>query len=330
MDSSTHTPDTQPEASPSVTVLWLYIFGFVVCSVVVFLLPAPYSLYLLVVLVAASMGFGIYRLIRAARPPRPRAPAPPPVSETVSAAVTAVPVAPQAPARRAPAALSRLSAYRSGFAAVFALAGFALMIAAAFDYRTLNDQAYLADGSLKMIAGGLMIGGAVRVSRRLPALNEPVAAPLDHLRRFWWVFAGLGALFLMTLAEINGQMRHIPALQEVPTPLQFGLLVGGVLLLGYGFGGAPSLNPLRIRIVWSTVIPLGAILALALFLRAWQNDVSLTYLLDELHYSDAVLGLEGRPYQPILTPMSGQATDPWVYPFLVTNTVAVLGHTFAG
>ncbi|MCC6802904.1 MAG: glycosyltransferase family 39 protein [Anaerolineae bacterium] len=122
----------------------------------------------------------------------------------------------------------------------------------------------------------------------------------------------------------------MPALQEVPTPVQFTLLVGGVLLLGYGLGGAPPLNPLRIRLVWSTVIPLGVILALALFLRAWQNDVSLTYLLDELHYSDAVLGLEGRPYQPILMPMSGQATDPWVYPFLVTNTVAVLGHTFAG
>lgn len=330
MDSSTPTPDTQPEASPSVAALWLYIFGFVVCSVVVFLLPAPYSLYLLVVLVAASMGYGVYRLIRPARPPRPRPPAAPSVSEASSAAVTAVPAVPQAPARPIPAFLSRLGALRSGIAAVFALAGFALMVAAAFDYRPLNDQAYLADGSLKMIAGGLMIGVAVRVSRRLPALNEPVDAPLDRLRRFWWVFAGLGGLFLLTLAEINGQMLHLPALQEVPTPVQFGLLVGGVLLLGYGFGGAPSLNPLRLKIVWSTVIPLGAILALALFLRVWQNDTSLTYLLDELHYSDAVMALEGRPYQPILTPMSGQAADPWVYPFLVTNTVAVLGHTFAG
>jgi hypothetical protein len=214
--------------------------------------------------------------------------------------------------------------------AAFALLGFGLMIAAAIDLRPLNRQQFMDDGTYKMIAGALAIGVAVRVARRLPALVEPTDERMDRLRRFWWLFAGIGMLFMATLAEINGQMLRMPALREVPTPIQFGLLVGGVLLVGYGFGGAPSLNPLRLKLRWSTLLPLVAVLALALFLRLWNNDLTLRYLMDEMHYSDAVLGLEGRPFQPLLEPMSGQAADPWIYPFFVTSAVGVLGHTFAG
>ena len=125
MDSSTHTPDTQPEAAPTATTLWLYIFGFVVCSILVYVIPAPYSTYLLVILVLGSMAFGVYRLLR------PFSRASVPADESVGAeTIAAASSAPEAPVRVMPAFLARLGAYRSGFAVVFALLGFALMIAA--------------------------------------------------------------------------------------------------------------------------------------------------------------------------------------------------------
>lgn len=320
METSPQTPDNRPEARPMSTMTWLYVLGFVGCSILVFLLPAPYSLYLLVILVLGSLVLGIYRLNRPVGLRKSAL-----VEPASSLAVAAAPLKPKAAAR-----WSRLSVYRSGIAVVFALLGFALMIAATFDLRPANEQQFMSDGAYKMIAGALAIAVAVRVSRRLPALVEPTGVRLDRLHRFWWLFAGVGALFMATLAEINGQVLQMPALREVSTQVQFGLLVSGVLLLGYGFGGAPSLNPLRLNIRWSTLIPLGAVLALALCLRLWNNDVTLRYLMDEMHYSDAVLGLEGRPFQTILTPMSGQAADPWIYPFVVTGAVDVLGHTWAG
>lgn len=337
METSPQFSEDQPQVSPEVrptpaAMLWLYVFGFIACSVLVFLLPAPYSMYLLGILVVGSVGWGIYRLKRpftAAPVKRVAIPIPASVpsvpSDALPARLARVPMV-----RRLARPLARLGALRSLISAAFALLGFGLMIAATVDLRPLNQQMFMSDGTLKLIAGALAIGVAVRVARRLPALVEPTVEPMDRLRRFWWLFAGLGALFLAVLAETNGQVLDMPALLEVPTQVQFGLLVSGVLLLGYGLGGAPSLNPLRLRFKWSTVLPLVAVIALALFLRLWNNDTTLRYLMDELHYSDAVLGLEGRPFQPILTPMSGQAADPWIYPFLVTGSVDVFGHNWAG
>lgn len=322
MDSSTHTPETQREAAATSSILWFYILGFVVCSFVVILAPAPYSSYLLIILVGGSVAFGVIRL-RRLNSPQPEA--------IESAEVSAVtPSEPGMFARLAAAVRSRLSAYRSGFAFVLALLGFALMIAAAFDLRTLNGQRYLADGGLKVIAGGLAIGAAVHLHRRLPALPRPLDVPLGRLHRFWWLFAGVGVVMIAVVAEINGQMLHLPALWDVRSSTQFILFQVGVLLVGYGFGGAPSLNPFRIKITWSTVIPLGAIIALALFLRTWNQATTLPYLIDELHWSDAILAVEGRPTLQILTPMSGQSPYSWIFPYWQSIAVHFLGHNFVG
>ncbi|MFN8449695.1 MAG: glycosyltransferase family 39 protein [Anaerolineae bacterium] len=338
MDSSTHTPENQPGARPSSTVLWLYVVGFVICSVLVFMLPAPYSLYLLIALVVGSILLGVFRLIRpldSAPSISTTAPAKPAASAPVE--VVAVPLpksevpetTEQSHFRLIPA---RLSAFRNGFPVLLALLGFALMVAAAFDLRTLNEQTLLLDGGLKAIAGGLVIGAAVRLSRRLPALGAPLDVPLGRLRRFWWVFAGVGVVMIAVVTEINGQLLHMPSLAEVPSQVQYVLLMGGILLVGYGFGGAPPLLPrLRdLQIRWSTVLPLSGILGVALFVRLWNLGTALPYLIDELHWSDAILAVESRPNLQILTPMSGQSPYTWVFPYWQTMAVHFLGHTFDG
>jgi Dolichyl-phosphate-mannose-protein mannosyltransferase len=215
-------------------------------------------------------------------------------------------------------------------AAAFALIGFVLMIAAAFDFRPLNAQMRVDSAALKMIAGALAIGAAVRLSKRLPPLGKPLFVPLDKLRRFCWLCAGIGILLLALVAEINGNFLHILALQAVPTHLQYAMLFGGVLLLGYGFGGMPSLDPRRLRIEGRTALLLGAILALALFLRLWNGEGAQRYLVDELHFSDGIVMLEGRPNQPILRPMSAESPYTWVFPYWQSAAVIFFGHDFVG
>ena len=219
---------------------------------------------------------------------------------------------------------------RNTVGAVFALIGFALMIAAALDFRPANAQTLVDSAALKMILGGLAIGAAIRLSNRLPALGKPLSVPLDRLRRFCWLCAGVGIVLLVLVAEINGNFLHIAVLQRVPSLLQYLMLLSGVLLLGYGFGGMPSLDPRRLKIEWRTALLLGAILVLALFLRLWNGEAAQRYLVDELHFSDGIVMLEGRPNQPILRPMSGESPYTWIFPYWQSAAVIFLGHDFVG
>ncbi len=312
MGTSPQTKHDQPESAPAPTV-WVYLFGFAVCVVGMFLLPPPFSSLMLIALALGSIGWGMHRL-----------------SRTVGLAPTirdALPHLPQSVLRL----LRRVS--RDAYAAGFGLLGFVLMIAATLDLRPLNEQTLIGYGAAKMIAGGLAVGVAVRLSTRLPALAKPLDVPLDKLRRRWWFFAGVGTLLMITLAEINGQVLHLPVLTDVSSRVQFAMLLSGVLLVGYGFGGAPVLRlhlPRAASAERATIIALGAIIALALFLRLWDQAGTIRYLIDELHWSDAIIAVETRPTLQILTPMSAQSPYTWVFPYFQSGAVALLGHNFVG
>ncbi|MEO8392772.1 MAG: glycosyltransferase family 39 protein [Chloroflexota bacterium] len=219
---------------------------------------------------------------------------------------------------------------RNRIAALFALIGFGLMIAAALDFRPGYAQTRVDSAILKMLLGAVAVGAAVYLSNHLPPLGKPLFVPLDRLRRSGWLCAGIGVLLLIIVGEISGNYFHIPVLQQVPSQLQYAMLLIGILLLGYGLGGMPSLNPRRLKIEWSLALPLLAILALALFLRLWNLEGSQRYLVDELHFSDGIVMLEGRPNQPILRPMSGESPYTWIFPYWQSAAVIFLGHNFAG
>ncbi|MEP7290130.1 MAG: glycosyltransferase family 39 protein [Chloroflexota bacterium] len=229
-----------------------------------------------------------------------------------------------------PAASGGFRARAHRYAGLFALLAFALMIAAALDFRTASGQQFLASGSLKMILGALALGAAVRLSDRLPPLGKPLDVALDPARRFWWAFAGAGALLLFAVAEINGQVLHALFLKDVSSHLQYLLLVGGIVLVAYGLAGAPSLRLRRVSIDGRTLLPLAAIMALALFLRLWNQAGTVRVLIDELHWSDAIMAVEGRPTLQILAPMSAQSPYTWLFPYWQAGAVRLLGHNFVG
>ncbi len=308
---------TSNDGRRSVRPVGLYLLGFAAAVVLTILLPAPYSSLAFLILVAGSISVGVIALWRAR--PRPVRPVrPPPVPK------------PKKPSRFA--ALSRYHVHSNPLAALFMLIALGLMIAAAIDFNPDNQLMLLADGVNKMLLGGLALGVAIWLSDRLPVLRRPVDLPLGRLRRFWWVFALIGVVMLAAVAEINGEVFHLPLLTDVSELVQYGLMMFGVLLVGYGFGGAPSLWPKwrAIKIDWSLVLPLAAIIGLALFLRLWDQSGTLRYLIDELHWSDGILAVEGRPTLHILTPMSGESPYSWIFPFWQSGAVAILGHNWDG
>jgi hypothetical protein len=217
-------------------------------------------------------------------------------------------------------------------AALFALLAFALMLAAALDFRPANRQQLLDSATLKMIAGALALGAAVRLSLRLPPLPKPLDVPLAKMRRFWWLFAVLGVVLIGVVAQVNADILRstITSSEQMPASVQYALWMAGIALVAYGFGGAPSLKPRRFRVEWSIVLPLGAILLLALFLRLWEQGVTQRYLVDELHFSDALLTLERRPSLPILSTLSGESPFTWIYTIWQTVGIRLFGHTFFG
>ncbi len=223
-----------------------------------------------------------------------------------------------------------LPAHQGQVSALLALCACALMIAAALDLRTANMQRLIAPGVLKLLTGALALGVALRLKPQLPALALPAILPLSPARRGWWLFVGAGALLLALLAEINGALLRMLALKEVSTHAQFGLLVAGIALLVYGFSGASAFVRPRLSVSGRSLLPLVAILALAFLLRAWNLDGTLRVLIDELHWSDAILAVEGRPTLRLLTPMSGQSPYTWLFPYWQSGMVALLGHNFVG
>lgn len=209
---------------------------------------------------------------------------------------------------------------------------FALMIAATLDLRTANAQRLLAPGALKMLLGALALLAALRLNPRLPALPAPLALPLSSARRFWWLFTAAGVFLLALLAETNVGLLKSVLLKNVSTHAQYWLLVGGIMLVVYGLAGAPSLRlpRMRTRIDWRTVLPLSAILVLALALRVWNLEGTLRVLIDELHWSDAIRSVESSPTLHLLSPMSGQSPYTWLFPYWQSGLVSLLGHNFAG
>lgn len=215
-------------------------------------------------------------------------------------------------------------------AGLLAALAFGLMVAAALDFRTANAQMLLLSGSVKMLLGALVLGVAVRYAPHLPALGKPLVVALTPVRRGWQFFAAAGVLVLFLLAEINADVLKLKALQSVTSHAQYLLLIAGTALVAYGMAGAPLLRFSRVRINWRASVPLVAILALALFLRLWNQEGSVRVLIDELHWSDAILAIEGRPLLRILVPMSGQSPYTWLFPYWQASAVHFLGHSFTG
>lgn len=315
--------DTHEQPSPSEpkseATSGIAIFAFLFIGLVAFslLLPSPYSTLLLVGTLSFSLLFGIFGL----RTSIADFPA------TVASARSSLP------------SLSiprSAQAYRNLAAAAFAVVALGSMTAAALDFDPVargDNGDLLASGAVKMLVGAAVLLVAVRLATHKPALNQPIPEALSLPRHRWWVFAGVGALIMLVLSEINGRFLHIDAMSQVHINVQFAMLFISTMLILYGLGGAPRINLRALRVPREerfTVIAVIAILIFAAFVRFWNQEGTLRVLIDELHWSDGIQRIVGDPFTPILYPMSGQSPYSNVFPYWQAGAVELIGYTWTG
>ncbi|HML24879.1 MAG TPA: glycosyltransferase family 39 protein, partial [Aggregatilinea sp.] len=145
-----------------------------------------------------------------------------------------------------------------------------------------------------------------------------------------WIATGAGALALLALAEANGDVLHVEALQGISHHLQFALLAAGCALVAWGLGGAP--RPHRIDVPWREVALVGAIALVALILRLWGLGDLVRVLVDENHFTVGIRVFWNRlaPDVKLLNPMPTAASSPYLYSYWQAGAVEALGRTLTG
>ncbi|MBC7814593.1 MAG: glycosyltransferase family 39 protein, partial [Burkholderiales bacterium] len=193
------------------------------------------------------------------------------------------------PVRRQPRALTGMRARTSAdsrrrAAQVFTFVAIVLAIMSAYQFRPTEFGApsYVSEGVLFMLlsfgagAAALWLRPAVM---QWPALSWHSVQPANSQ----WLTTIGGAAMLLILAEINGHILGVEALQSMSPHVQFGLLVGGTLLVAWGLSGLDFsmarywITHLRRR----DVLIVGGLTLFALVLRLWNLQDGLRVFIHE-------------------------------------------------
>lgn len=312
--SMTDVPITSSKGSTR----WLvYLLGLAAAVVLIFILPSPYSVLLLVALIIASLTI-------AAR----------------DAEVSAD--SPTANAGRFVAGAQQLFALLTGRTATsadtdserlgrgFALAAFACMILSAIGFRPAPADTPLDTPVFFMLLGGLALGVSILLSPKDELLTAPTEWALTPVRSRWG-FILLGTLLLAVVAEVSARSLGYTLLSQMSNHLQFVLFALGIACLGLGFGGVrvPTLRRVAVTALpWSEILPVLGIFTIALILRLWELNTALRQSVDEAlavegiyHAWGRSVGLAGAPSGYIST---------LLYPYWQSVAVDIIGHSLLG
>jgi 4-amino-4-deoxy-L-arabinose transferase-like glycosyltransferase len=207
-------------------------------------------------------------------------------------------------------------------APILALAACISMIASAYAFRPTSPYEWLEEATGLMLLGIALMGAALwraRISLPIPAAS----LQNEKFQRHHGIMLLGGILALALLMAVNGTATSA----GVSTHLQFLFLCTGVIFITLGAGTAQFSRP---HINWRKILPLAAIMLLALFLRLWQLNTSIRFLVDELAFTTAILNLRANPNTEILLPMEGTAAFPFVFAYWQSLGVELLGRNFAG
>ncbi len=223
--------------------------------------------------------------------------------------------------------VSNRAARRDGAALIFAVVGCALMIVAALNFRPDAPNALLDDGLGWMALGIVTFIAALAISRRpLPLSAVPTAAPLDAPGSRWrWFWLAQGIVALALDSAISAHLFGLKPDAISPTA-QFALLAVGVIAVTRGLSGPFR----RIRLDPRTVLPLLAILLLALVLRLIGLGDTIRTLVDEVHWINGIQHLWWHPQDGLLTAGSTYLPTTLVYSYWEASAVTLFGRNFFG
>lgn len=194
-----------------------------------------------------------------------------------------------------------------------------------------------------MISAGVMLGVTllVNVQHYLDerASSPAQLTPVNHPeRRIRWIPTLIGLTLLLLMAEINGNIIDPKFLRHVRANDQFLILVEGILFLVWGLAGKrvnPPENRPTIRerlgeIDKRELLAVGLILLLAFGLRWWRLSTAVHLFVDEIHFSNPVMGFYQVNDVELLRPFSSVAAFPYIYPYMQYHAVHSIGRSLAG
>lgn len=225
--------------------------------------------------------------------------------------------------------LLRFRQYRlsNRFLSVFlTLIACGLMLTSAYFFRPDTNQQFLTEAALSFLLGVFAFGGALWLSADKLKTLVPASIPLTPARSHWWK-VGIGALLLALVAESSGRALHIPLLNGMSVHIQFGLLVAGVMFVGWGFAGDIRLSFASIDP--KTVLVVGFITLLGLTVRVWGLNTTARFMQDETVFTDALMQFWHGGNPGILNG-GGLATITMIYPYWNVGSVEVFGRNLIG
>lgn len=171
---------------------------------------------------------------------------------------------------------------------ILALMACISMIASAYLFLPATPYESLWQAVGLMLLGIIFMGAALW--RNQQSLPLPISeSPANDFQRKHGMMLVVGILVLALLTVINAVRPGTSA--GVSTHVQFLLLCAGIILVALGLSAVRFALP---RVKWRVVLPLTAITLLALFLRLWQLNTSIHFLVDELAFTSAILNLRAN------------------------------------
>ncbi len=229
--------------------------------------------------------------------------------------------------------------HRLALTHILAVSAVYLLVASAHAFQPRLDlsEEGLPLAVLLLLSGGLASGGALWLAAHdadFPHLPRPAQAAwkVGHIR---WPLVGVGALFLLLLAEVNGDFLSVPVLQTLPMHLQFALLVTGLALIAAGLSGtghetAPQTHSGLVGFSRSRIAALGLLTLFAFGLRTWQLETSVRFLVDELSFLEAARGALFHVDTKLVQPVDNIAAFPRLITYFQTVSIQLFGHSFTG
>jgi hypothetical protein len=221
---------------------------------------------------------------------------------------------------------------RSVAAAGLTAAAIALMIASAILFapmeRYLNPP--LTEATIAALLGGVALFFAMRLStHKVEAQPVTDHAMVGGRAQWFLVLPGLALLAFGT--EISANVLKTETLPMLNPDVQFAALLLGLILFTLGMIGVRRFSIPRIHL--RDVLPIGAILMLAFFIRSYQLDTLVRLTVDEGHFMNGVSSLyqiEGRSPTDLLTSVNGNLPATMIYSYFNYTAAMLYGRNLVG
>lgn len=117
------------------------------------------------------------------------------------------------------------------------LSALVMLVAAGILWYMADTRGSTVNGLILFIVGTLLMGMAISLKPNLSRMAQLERVIEKSTVQSGWFLTGAGIFTLAVLAEINGNLLHIPFLFSVDTTVQFIMLILGIALLVMGLGG---------------------------------------------------------------------------------------------